>query len=706
MARRITKVLLGSISLAALVRPALAEGSLETVVVTAEKRSEEVKNVPIAITVLGQQKLERNEATDFEDYVNSVPGMNYTAAEPGHTQLILRGINAGGDGSTIGTYVDETPFGSSNALANGVNTTPNLDTFDIQRIEVLRGPQGTLYGSSTLGGLLKFVTNAPNPEKVEGAAEVGGSDYDNGGDGWSVKGMLNVPLASNVALRVVGYHDTSGGYIDDPGRDVQNINYVHDTGGRAALQFNLTNDFNIRLSAIVQDLNTGNDSAVDLTLVGLHYFPKYGEYEQQRVFGDPGFAHFRIYNGTLNYDFGWASLMSSTSYGTFRDDIFQDGTGAIGLGINGRVSQNKFTQEVRLASPTGSGPLDWLVGLYYTNETAILHQDLVLAPHGAPLGFLELDSQYAETAGFADLTYHFTDRFDVSVGGRYSHNDQTANQFGLALANGASDGNIFTWSVAPSFHLDDDTVLYGRIAKGYRPGGPNVLPIGGSKGFPAFYGPDSLINYEAGVKTDLFDGRVSLDADLFLIDWSDIQLLIVGGNPPTSGNGNGGNARSQGFEWNIGWNPIDPLTINFNGAYTDAHLTQDTDPLTVGALKGAQLPWSPHWNLSLDGDYDFDPLGDFTPFVGASWRYVGARKSDFDVGQVPNQFPIAPYNTVDMRLGVRWDAWEAELYGKNLNNAEGLTAFSPTGISAASGNSATGAVIAPREFGVTLRVKF
>jgi len=708
MQRRITAALLGSISFLAFGGTALAAGAMETVIVTAEKRAEDIKEVPMAVTVLGEDKLERNIATNFSDYINSVPGMNYTSSEPGHTSLILRGINAGGVGATVGTYLDETPYGSSSALANGTITTPNLDTFDVQRIEVLRGPQGTLYGAATLGGLLKFVTNAPSTDGFDNEFEVGAVDMNNGGTGWTGRGMVNIALADKAAFRVSAYYDETPGYIDDPGRSVSNINRARSYGGRASLLFNVTDDLSIRLTGIFQDINADGDNVEDLAIVGPNFMPLFGKYQQQRFASEFSDVAYRVYNGTINWDLDWATLTSATSYDTFRDSILTDGTGVLGAYIGGHLSQKKLTQEFRLASPADNGPLDWLLGFYYTHETPLLHQDVLLTPTGAPLFAVELSSKYIETAGFAALTYHFSEMFDVQFGGRYSHNSQSALQTvaGGVVAAGQSTGNVFTWSVAPRVHLDDNTVIYARAAKGFRPGGPNALPPVPHPGVPDFYGADSLINYELGVKTDLFDGQLSLDADVFLINWNDIQLLVVSGGFGV--NTNGGKARSQGFEWNIGWHPLDQLAVNFNGAYTDAHLTSGTDPLLVGASSGARLPYTPRWGTSLDADYTFDQMGDVTPFAGISWRYVGERKSGFGgfvVAPTPNQFDLPSYNTVDLRVGVNWNDWAIELYGKNIGNSDGITNFARTGTSAASGNAGTAAIIAPREFGITLRGK-
>ncbi len=500
-----TTILAGAASMpgAAWAQTANAAGgsSIETVIVTAEKREENVKNVPMSITVIGEKDLQRLNAHSFEDYITTVPGMALIEESPTHSQLVLRGINAGGDGSTVGTLLDETPYGSSSALANAVDTAPNLDTFDIARVEVLRGPQGTLYGASTLGGLLKFVTNAPDPSGFAAMGELGGTTLDNGADGGDVHAMVNVPLDDDLAVRAVGYDQYNGGWIDDPGRKLKNINGVRSVGGRVSVLFKPDDKLTIRLSATMQDVDANNNNDEDVTVAGGKITPLYGTYQQQRTVNSFNASRYGVYSGVVNWDLDWATLTSDTSYGTYHDFQFADDTGALGASVQGFLRADKFTQEVRLASEPNSGPIDWLAGFYYTDETATLHQDIVFVPHGAALGSLILKSRYIETAGFVDATYHFTQDFDIGLGGRYSHNDQAANEFGLATAVGASQGDVFTWSADAHYRLDDATTLYARIAKGFRPGGPNTLPIGNPAGAPAFFGADSLIDYEAGVKT-------------------------------------------------------------------------------------------------------------------------------------------------------------------------------------------------------------
>ena len=728
MAHRIRFFVLLSTAMACIAGSAMADGSIETVVVTAEKRAEELKNVPMSITVVSGKDLDVRQERNFEDFVNSVPGLQYTAASPASTELTLRGISTDGVGSTVGILVDETPYGSSSALANGSISTPNLDTFDMARIEVLRGPQGTLYGASTLGGLLKFVTNPPDPSGWDDLFEIGGVDSDSGGLGWSARGMVNVPLTDDVAFRVDAYHVGEPGFIDDPGRHLTNTNGTDANGGRASLLYNATDKLSVRFTAVIEDLDVANQDAEDIVVTGPTYHLAFGPYQEERAANEFADVRYGVYNGTINWNLDWATLTSSTSYGTFHIHDLTDGTAipSIGFGFVGaRLAQDKFTQEIRLASTTG-GMFDWLVGGYYTNEGADLHQD-VLATATGPLEFFEqLNSRFDELAGFADLTWHATSNFDIQAGGRFSHDSQNEFEFAqlgalhLPLATGASSENVFTWSTAATYHLDADTSFYARIAKGWQPGGPNDIPIGTPPGsVPATFGPSSTVNYEAGVKSDLLDGRLSFDADAFFIDWSHIQVLVVVNH--TGINANGGTAQSAGFEWDVAYRPIDPLQLRFAGSYTDAHLTSGTPPL-VGASSGARLPFSPRWSFSLDGDYTFDSIGDFTPFIGASWRYIGSRESGFSPPNTTppfdvalDQYKLSAYNTLEARLGVTWKDWRFEFYGRNLTNAMGITAFGPTGTSAAScpvscpaGLAAppgSVAVIPPREFGITLTGK-
>jgi iron complex outermembrane recepter protein len=400
----------------------------------------------------------------------------------------------------------------------------------------------------------------------------------------------------------------------------------------------------------------------------------------------------------VNWDLAWAQLVSSTSWAEHDETSRQDGTGVFGVFIDSTLPINKFTQELRLASNDTDSKLEWLIGGYFTHERASLHQDLV----GTGL-FLELTSKFIEQAAFANFTYHFTEAFDVALGGRYSSNSQSARQFGLAAASGTSEEDVFTWSVAPRLHLSEDTMLYARVAKGYRPGGPNALPPPPiPAGVPFAFEADTAINYEVGIKTDLLDGRLQLDADLFLTQWDNIQLLVF--IPGFGGvNGNGETAETKGFEAAAAWALTDQLTVRATIAYIDAYLTADTDPVTIGALDGDPLPNIPDWSGSLSADYRFETDGTWQPWIGATWRHVGDRFSGFDAGI--GQIPLEGYDSLDFRLGMDHGLWTMQLYAKNVTDERGIIDIGTQNFSVVSGTG-TATVITPRTIGVAVTGRF
>jgi outer membrane receptor protein involved in Fe transport len=538
-------------------------------------------------------------------------------------------------------------------------------------------------------------------------------DMDRSGGGESARGMVNVPITDDLAVRAVGFYENTPGYIDNVLTGDRNTNALTSDGGRLSVFYQPTSKITVRVSALMQQLNTDNTDSEDVVIAANGSFsPKYGNYEEQRFSNEPEGVRYYLYNATVNWDMDWATLTSSSSFGILHDHSLADATAFYGTDLLGYLDQGKFTQEVRLASEPGSGPIEWLAGIYYTNEVSSLHQVLV------GIGPLFLDSEYNEIAGFADLTYHVTSKLALSFGGRYSTNDQSSNEFGLESGGGVSPASdSFTWSAAAHYELDDQTSLYARVATGFRPGGPNVEPVGAPSTIPKTYNPDSLIDYELGAKSDLPDENLSFDADVFLINWTDIQLLTEVDN--TGVNANGGTARSEGAEADVTWMPIDRLTFSLNGAFTDAYLTQNTNLLFVDGLKGNPLPWSPRWSGTLDGDYEFQSIGDWTPYVGAALHYIGSRDSTFNgllvqgaYGFSQSQYKMPSYNTLDLRVGVNWSRWSIELYAKNLNDAKGITAFSPYGTSAASFSppgpvgAANVSLIEPRIVGIVLRGSF
>lgn len=690
----------------------------EEIVVTAQKREELLRDVPQSVSAITGDTLQTLQANNFSDYVGRIPGMVETGSQAGQSRVTLRGLDTAGVASTIGTYIDETPFGSSTALANGGVLAIDLDPYDIQRVEVLRGPQGTLYGASTLGGLIKFVTVDPT-QNFEGRISATGESTSGGDPSWGVRGLLNIPLGSQAAIRVSAWNRSQGGFIDDPSRGEDNIDSVDTTGARIKFILHANDALTVRLSAMTQEIDSDAQSAVDYFPAPLT--PVAGDTDQQRALNESNDVIYNIFNGTIDYDLGWANLTSSSSYNELNQGDRLDSTAAFGIAsfIGADMDQNKFTQELRLASPS-SDQLEWLVGAYYSKETASLFQDvfLILPP---PTGNVEsglnvgLNSDYEEEAAFANLTYHFSPAFDVSVGGRYSHNEQNVTQFGTAglPGQGNSDDNVSTYSIAPRWHLNDSTMIYARIASGYRPGGPNVLSAFGT--IPPTFGPDRATNYEIGFKSDLAPGLLRLDASVFYIDWKDIQLLVSDG--VVAGNANGGSAVSQGVEWSATLTPMSGLSVLLTGAYTDAHLTADTDPaggpVLTGGLDGDQLPNAAKWTSALDVDYGWSVFNDAHAYVGGSWRYVGERYTAFDTGLISvvgaSQVKLPSYNVFDLRAGIDFERYTLELFAKNVTDEhDPLTfgGFGSTPPNAALAPNGAASILRPRTVGVSVSARF
>ena len=726
------------------------------VLVTSEKRTEPLQTVPISITALSSDALEGLRVENFLDVAPLVPGLSVVSATPGQTRITLRGINTGGVASTVGVYVDDVPFGSSSGLANGAVVASDFDTFDVARIEVLRGPQGTLYGASSLGGVFKYITNLPTTKGFE-ARFLGSTETVQDGDlGYSLKGLVNVPLSDRFAVRASGFYRFDDGFIKSIGNNpipslttpgvnivdgtvVENkINSLDTFGGRVSALFAPSRQFSLVVTAQIQNIESDDDHIIDADPTTLQ--PLNHGFVQSKYHSDTVDTKYRAFSATLNWDFGAASLVSVTSYATFEQDIHADA--AIASGLTGgpplasvvtyyfgndvtrplsavlpqTTSTDKFTEELRLLSPANE-TFEWLIGGYYTNEDSKIAQKILAVEAGTDtvatdiptLADLALPSNYEEFALFANATWHITSGFDLSFGARTSKNEQVASQTAdgplvgghVAYDKATSSESPFTYSVSPRFELAKNSFVYARVATGFRPGGPNVLPPGVPEGTPLTYDSDTLTSYEAGWKTTGSNGRYSLDLSAYYLDWKDIQLFAV-----VNGfgiNGNGGTAVSKGGEFTASFVPTGGLSFSLNGAYTDANLTQDTDPI-VGGLDGDPLPYVPKWSFGLSGDYEWAVGRDWTFLVGAGIGYVGERTFDFVTRQEDGSLhKLDSYTTVDLRAGVYFGQWSFELYGKNLTNEMGISSVAPAG---GLPNGALGlGLIRPRRVGLSVGVR-
>lgn len=726
----------------------------QAIIVTAQKRAQVLLDVPASVTVVGGDTLERQQAKSFQDYLSLVPGFSINGSTAGVTRITLRGANTGGVASTVAIFMDDVPFGSSTGLANGSILSGDFDPFDLNRIEVLRGPQGTLYGASSFGGVLRYITNAPKLNQFEVRGQAGIEDTAHGGLGYNAAAVFNAPLGTQAAVRVDGFYRKDHGYVDSIGNNpilnlltgeeigrtliAKDINDRKSFGGRASLLFNPAENFSVRLTAFAQNLNSGGSNSFDIDADTLK--PLYGGLVQSVYQPQPTRIKYRVYYGTADWDVGFANLTSVTSYSTFRENLETDDTFALGQTINllanlglitttgqpvtrplglqlfQTTSTNKFTQEVRLASPNND-TLEYLIGGFYTHEkSAIDPQNLFatefgtdkVAPDIIPIALIFLHSKYEEYAAFGNATWHMTPRADLTVGGRLAHNNQRADLQISSDVIGNSEGHnltssqtVFTYSVAPRYELSKHASIYARVASGYRPGGPNVIPVGSPPGIPTTYGADRLTNWELGFKAEAPDAHLwSLELAAYHIDWKDIQLFEVINQIGI--NANGGKARVNGLEFSGALRPIPGLTLATNGAYTDGKLKQDTPPAT-GGLAGDPLPFVPKFSGAVHADYEFPLSPGLGGFVGASVDYIGRRHTAFN-DRHPNGSLVAipGYTEVDLRGGLNFGRVTLEAYARNLFDKRGIIdafGFAPGNFP---NNAAAASAIRPRTIGLTL----
>jgi iron complex outermembrane receptor protein len=703
--------------------PTETGGALEEIVVTAQKRSERLLDVPMSITALSGADLAASQSFQLEDFAGKAPGVSLINFGGAGTQVVIRGVTAGSApvNSGVATYIDETPFTASGPYGAQYLLTPNIDTFDMQRIEVLRGPQGTLYGANSLGGVLKYVTNAPDPSAFSAAAETGVSSVSNGGTGYDAHGMLNLPLAQNLALRIVGYDNFYPGFIDDPSRGLSDTNSSRFTGTRAALLFAPSDTFSVRLSALFQEKSWNDYPDEDVAPGTLQ--PIYGNYIQEKYINNTGHSTLDLYNATVNWDAGAVRLLSTTSYYSFRPHIRDDYEtlngvassilgGTYGLALFENDPVKALTEELRLSSKE-EGVFQWQAGGYFTDEDSSEFEQIDPINGGSkailynfPLNFLtgSVPVHYREFAGFANLDYHFTPTFDVALGGRYSAFDQNFHEVGTGLLGGDEDiGNdasqhVFTYSGDVRWHVLPSVMLYARVAEGYAPGGPNAQLAGTN--FPTTYNSSTTINYEAGIKSGWLNGALTAELSAFDIHWRDIQLeAVINGE---GGVASGGGARSSGAEWNLAYIPIQGLTLDFNGAYTDARLTAAT-PASVGGEPGDRLPGVARWGMSAGAEYKKPLFTSYQGFVAVDSRFTGNRYSDFVVGS-PRQ-DIPSFNIVDLRAGLEAAHWSVTLYAKNVANKIAINYV--TAETLAGGNGPQDASLyPPRTIGLSVTAKY
>jgi iron complex outermembrane receptor protein len=742
------------------------EQELQEIVVTAEKRESTVQKTPISITAISGAELQADGLSDMTSVAQQVPGVSFKTSGPGQTEFEMRGLTStGGESPTVGFYLDDAVLTPA-AMAQNGKTVIDPSLFDLNRVEVLRGPQGTLYGAGSMGGTIKLVTNQPDPHAFAANVEVIGSGTTGGGGfNHTENVMVNIPLVQDVvALRLVGTDKYIDGWIDRKvlspfPAEVDNSNargdvadapvaqdFRHSTweqlqAGRAALLIQPSDRFSITVGVMHQALTQGGPNIIDSPpLTETHYQP----FDVAEPFADK----FDLYTLTGKYNFDAFQLVSASAYWDRQQNQTQDiseamqdyiggffgppaswpfqtnqtvteaGNTWFGLGA-GSITEDdytrQFSEELRLAS-TGNGPLQWLIGGYYSSfgATSHVYSYYPVADDGfdADFGTTNLADNHRKVdidqyALFGEVSYLLPDSFKVSVGARYYeyHSNSVTSVSGVS-ANGTSNplfGLAQNSGVTPKVDLayipDDNTTLYATVSKGFRPGGPNspipVPPCGSAA--PTQFGPDSVWNYELGEKLRFLDSRVSINGDIYYEDWTNVQQEVA----PSCGfkfTANAGKARVYGAELEVAVVLVPGLVLSQNAGYTNA--TNSTTLPAAGVVAGERLLDVPEVTANTSLSYK-QPVQDGMDVIARLTNsYVDSIQ---DITFTRNSLPA--YDLVGFRAGLETARWSAVLFVDNLTNKMAL--LSDTG--ALSANISILNRIAtnqPRTIGADLNFKF
>ncbi len=675
-------------------------GQLQEIVVTAQKRSENIQDVPLSVSAMSAERLAQFNYTQLSDYAATIPGLQVdSGGAPGWATVTLRGISTGNlyGSATTAIYVDDVPVGASGSYSYGASFDGlDLLPYDLDHVEVLKGPQGTLYGASSMGGLLKYVLSTPDPRKDSFRVGTDISTIDGGsGVGYGFRGYASVAIVPDeLAVSISGAHTYTPGFVTNVANGQNGINHGSQDGARIAVLWQPANELTIKLAAMINHSDFDYVGEIPLTPVGQ---PQFGAFDAQWFFRNGLVVQDTLYSADIAYNFGWATLTSVSGYFGATSNEPEDGTiypffsqvlGVYAPAVD-QETLEKFSQELRLASPINQ-KIQWVLGGFFTKEDAALFENIhalnpatgLANPLYEPLDDIRRPSDFKEEAAYGNATVELTSQWDINGGVRYSHNDQSVSTYGLST-NG-SGGYLFgsltapystplfkfsegttTWSASSRYHLTPDAMLYARVATGYRPGGSNT----GVPGAPPTFSADTLTNYEFGVKSEILDKRLLLNADVFYIDWKNIQLgaytaahLIF--------TGNAGTAFSDGVEATAEYAVTPELRLSVNTVYNDAKLTEDAP--AVGGADGDRLPLSPQWSGSVTGEWNH-PIGDsYTLISAVVWRYVGNRNTDFPGGGgIPggsNYLHLPSYDTVDLSAGLTNGRWTARIFARNLAN--------------------------------------
>lgn len=697
--------------------------ALEEIIVTASRREERLQDVAVAVAVIDPQDFAAGGLTELTSILPFVPGV--AVQDTGSTyrnDVYIRGVNATGAGG-VGTYIDDIPYGSSTKDAGG-GAPIDSTLFDLENLSVLKGPQGTLYGASAMGGVLKYKTRNPSTKAWSGDVSTDLSSAQGGDLNQLYRASVNGPLARDLlGVSLTGFWKSKAGYIDNVRIPKDGWDDYEYYGGSASVLLTPSEPLSVKLQGVYQKSTQDGMATILTTNTGV---PLVGPFEIAAPTISPSVFESKLFGLTVDYDFGFAKLTSITStqdlqtirnsdltvpFARFADIFFPANAPHTSAIFTGDLGWDRVTQELRLTSESNR-TFEWLVGGFYSKEEGYNTQRIDTTPAEPAFFVVDFPSEYTEKAAFATGTYYFTPDFDVSVGYRLSDTRNSIQLDAIGPLVGALPLNVFddrvnTYLFNARYRPSDRMSVFGRAANGFRPGVANFRIADTSTGeflSDAFVQPDTLWSYELGIKGAAAEGRFGYEVATFYIDWKDFQVNVLRGGILVATNGN--RASSKGVEASLTFAPLDSLTLMAAIGYTDARLEAD-DP-NVGGAKGDELPNSPDWSGTLGFHYDFN-IGGATAFAGGSYRYNGEVPVGFEGVTIDGRFHAAAsprydnesYDLLNLQLGFATPRFEVSAYVTNL-----LDEYAYANITTSFTAPAVAIPLRPRTIGVMLKTKF
>jgi outer membrane receptor protein involved in Fe transport len=722
-----------------------AEG-LEVILVTAGKRgATRVQDIPVSISAVSEDQISKRGLVGMDDYLRSTPSTNFLDRGAGRNGIIIRGVTASPQtDSTVGIYIDETPLTGLGSSSPGSGGNPDLKFVDMQRIEVLRGPQGTLYGDGSISGTVRAIPNAPDlnyfSAKISGSFS---STADKGGDNTSLRGVVNLPVVDDTfAVRIVAYdYDNSGYYESVSGSnadkqiwadafggitsDKDDVGSDEYTGSRITALWQVTDNIDATLTYMTQDIEQSGIPESFLNLGGTRRAPF------QRLDGsDEALAiDLDVSNLKMNWDLGSFILTSSTSkaetstlqdrdIGLFFGPLIDPGIGDMPLFLKDSGSVDSFTQEVRLNTQL-DGPWQFLLGAFYQDVESKQEQHLTfdgdpaLDLFAGDLLFKANNNEDLEQlAFFGEVSFDLTEQLTAVAGVRHFDYDKKATETADGVFNGGpsqtsleNDDSGQTYKFGLTYLHNKTATYYATYAQGFRLGGPhpdvpsdicdldgNGLIDGVDVALPDQIASDELDSFELGAKFSLADGRATLNVAAYRVEWDGIPVALTA----DCGFGvtiNAGEAQSQGLEVEGQVLLSDMWTLNYGLSYVNAELTNDAPGL---GSSGERLPGSPETQASLGLQVDFEVAG--RPiFARADAAYIGEYYNNLQ----EQGLNAGDYTTVNLSIGVEInDHISLDFFARNLSGEEGLT-WVETEIGDGRAN-----FIRPRTIGMEFRARF